>query len=111
MTDWINQRITNSQRRALGNAQLLEPWALEPQLGLDVFGQPVPYVDLSGTDVVAQELNRLLAPVPAVAAALGWAQQQTAPQVQDQPTQQLTQPQIPSFSPPPQLQGLSLIHI
>jgi hypothetical protein len=98
--------------------QLLEPWAVQPQLGLDALGQPLPYVDLTKDDAVAQELNRLLAPVPAVAAALGWgaqqiAQQQQAAQAQGQPapappTQLLQPPAVPAFSPPPQLQGLPL---
>jgi uncharacterized LabA/DUF88 family protein len=117
MMDWISQRMANSQRRAIGNVQLLEPWALQPQLGLDVFGNPLPHVDLSKDDVVAQELNRLLAPVPAVAAALGWgaqqmAQQQAQAQAQGQPaptTPPAPQPPtIPPFTPPPQLQGLPL---
>jgi hypothetical protein len=119
MMDWISQRMANTQRRAIGNVQLLEPWALQPQLGLDVFGNPVPYVDLSKDDVVAQELNRLLAPVPAVAAALGWgaqqlAQQQQAAQAQGQPSATPTTPPapqpptIPPFSPPPQLKSLPL---
>jgi len=114
MMDWIAQRLANTQRRALGNVQLLEPWALQPQLGLDELGNPVPYVDLSGTDVVAQEINRLLAPVPAVAAALGWgaqqmAQQQTQAQAQGQPAPTAPQPPtVPAFTPPPQLQGLPL---
>ena len=110
MADWMTQRMANSQRRAIGNVQLLEPWAPQPQLGLDVFGQPLPYIDLTKDDAVAQELNRLLAPVPAVAAALGWgaqqqAAQQQAAQAQGQPLQP---PTVPTFSPPPQLQGLPL---
>jgi len=115
MMDWISQRMANTQRRAIGNVQLLEPWALQPQLGLDVFGNPLPHVDLSKDDVVAQELNRLLAPVPAVAAALGWgaqqmAQQQTQAQAQGQPAppQQVQPPSIPAFTPPPQLKDLPL---
>jgi hypothetical protein len=83
--------MANTRRRAIGNVQLLEPWAMQPQLGLDALGQPLPYIDLSKDDAVAQELNRLLAPVPAVAAALGWAAtqqlaQQQAAQAQGQPT-------------------------
>jgi len=114
MSDWISQRLANTQRRALGNVQLLEPWALQPQLGLDVFGNPLPYIDISKDDAVAQELNRLLAPVPAVAAALGWgAQQQAAQQgqaqAQGQPTPTTPQPPtVPAFTPPPQLQGIPL---
>jgi hypothetical protein len=119
MLDWISQRMANTQRRAIGNVQLLEPWAMQPQLGLDVFGQPLPYIDLTKDDAVAQELNRILAPVPAVAAALGWgaqqqAAQQQAAQAQGQPSAPPTAPPapqpptIPPFSPPPQLQGLPL---
>jgi uncharacterized LabA/DUF88 family protein len=119
MMDWISQRMANTQRRATGNVQLLEPWAVQPMLGLDALGQPLPYIDISKDDAVAQELNRLLAPVPAVAAALGWAaQQQAAQQAQAQaqgqpaPTSpQPTAPQpptIPAFTPPPQLKGLPL---
>jgi hypothetical protein len=117
MADWMTQRMANSQRRANGNVQLLEPWALQPQLGLDVFGQPLPYIDLTKDDAVAQELNRLLAPVPAVAAALGWgaqqqAAQQQAAQAQGQPAPTAPPaprpPTIPAFTPPPQLQGLPL---
>ena len=113
MNDWISQRMANTQRRAIGNVQLLQPWALPPQLGLDVFGQPLPYIDLSGTDVVAQEINRLLAPVPAVAAALGWGAQQAAQQAQAQAQGQAapTQPQppsIPEFKAPPALKDLPL---
>jgi len=119
MMDWVSHRLANSRRRAIGNVQLLEPWAMQPQLGLDVFGQPLPYIDLTKDDAVAQELNRLLAPVPAVAAALGWgaqqmAQQQQAAQAQGQPSAPATTPPapqpptIPPFSPPPQLQGLPL---
>jgi hypothetical protein len=47
MMDWISQRMANSQRRAIGNTQLLEPWAVQPQLGLDALGQPLPYIDIS----------------------------------------------------------------
>jgi hypothetical protein len=117
MMDWISQRMANTQRRAIGNVQLLEPWALQPQLGLDVFGQPLPYIDISKDDVVAQELNRLLAPVPAVAAALGWAAQQQAAQqqaaqAQGQPAPTAPPapqpPTIPPFTPPPQLKDLPL---
>jgi uncharacterized LabA/DUF88 family protein len=115
MMDWASQRMANTQRRAIGNVQLLQPWAMQPQLGLDVFGQPLPYIDLSKDDVVAQELNRLLAPVPAVAAALGWgaqqmAQQQAQAQAQGQsaPAQQIQPPSIPAFTPPPQLKDLPL---
>ena len=114
MMDWVSQRMANTQRRAVGNVQLLQPWAMQPQLGLDVFGQPVPYIDLTKDDVVAQELNRLLAPVPAVAAALGWgaqqmAQQQAQAQAQGQPAPTAPQPPtIPPFTPPPQLKDLPL---
>jgi len=114
MMDWIAQRLANTQRRALGNVQLLEPWALQPQIGLDALGQPLPYIDPTKDDVVAQEINRLLAPVPAVAAALGWgaqqmAQQQTQAQAQGQPAPTAPQPPtVPAFTPPPQLQGLPL---
>jgi hypothetical protein len=114
MMDWVSQRMANTQRRAVGNVQLLQPWAMQPQLGLDVFGQPLPYIDLSKDDVVAQELNRLLAPVPAVAAALGWgaqqmAQQQAQAQAQGQPAPTAPQPPtVPAFTPPPQLQALPL---
>ena len=88
------------QQQAVSNLQLTQPWALQPQLGLDALGQPLPYIDLSKQDVVAEELNRLLAPVPAVAAALGWgaqqlAQQQQAAQAQGQPTAQPTTPTAP----------------
>jgi len=109
--DWVSQRMANTLRRATGNVQLLEPWAMQPQLGLDVFGQPLPYIDISKDDAVAQELNRLLAPVPAVAAALGWAAQQHAAQQAAQAQGQPTAPQpptVPAFTPPPQLQGLPL---
>jgi len=114
MMDWVSQRMANSQRRAIGNVQLLEPWAQQPQLGLDALGQPLPYIDLSKQDVVAEELNRLLAPVPAVAAALGWgaqqlAQQQQAAQAQGQPAPTAPQPPtVPAFTPPPQLKDLPL---
>jgi hypothetical protein len=114
MMDWVSQRMANTQRRAVGNVQLLQPWAMQPQLGLDVFGRPLPYIDLSKDDVVAQELNRLLAPVPAVAAALGWgaqqmAQQQAQAQAQGQPAPTAPQPPtVPAFTPPPQLQALPL---
>jgi hypothetical protein len=110
--------MTNTQRRAIGNVQLLEPWAVQPMLGLDALGQPLPYIDLSKQDVVADELNRLLAPVPAVAAALGWAAQQQAAQqqaaqAQGQPTAPTAPPApqpptIPAFTAPPQLKGLPL---
>jgi len=113
--DWASQRWVNTRRRAIGNVQLLEPWAMQPQLGLDALGQPLPYIDLSKQDVVADELNRLLAPVPAVAAALGWgaqqqAAQQQAAQAQGQPAppQQIQPPSIPAFTPPPQLKDLPL---
>jgi len=114
MMDWIAQRMANTQRRAIGNVQLLQPWAMQPQLGLDALGQPLPYIDISKDDAVAQELNRLLAPVPAVAAALGWgaqqlAQQQQAAQAQGQPAPAAPQPPtIPPFAPPPQLKDLPL---
>jgi hypothetical protein len=106
--------MANTQRRAIGNVQLLQPWAMQPQIALDALGQPLPYIDLSKQDVVAEELNRLLAPVPAVAAALGWAaqqlaQQQQAAQAQGQPAPTAPQPPtVPAFTPPPQLQGLPL---
>jgi len=112
--DWASQRMANTQRRAIGNVQLLQPWAMQPQIALDALGQPLPYIDLSKQDVVAEELNRLLAPVPAVAAALGWAaqqlaQQQQAAQAQGQPAPTAPQPPtVPAFTPPPQLQGLPL---
>jgi len=80
------------QQQAVSNLQLTQPWAMQPQLGLDALGQPLPYIDLSKQDVVAQELNRLLAPVPAVAATLGLT----------------AQPTVPAFSPPPQLKDLPL---
>ena len=80
------------QQQAASNLYLTQPWAMQPQLGLDALGQPLPYIDLSKQDVVAQELNRLLAPVPAVAATLGLT----------------AQPTVPAFSPPPQLKDLPL---
>jgi hypothetical protein len=114
MMDWASQRWLNTRRRAIGNVQLLQPWAMQPQIALDALGQPLPYIDLSKQDVVAEELNRLLAPVPAVAAALGWAaqqlaQQQQAAQAQGQPAPTAPQPPtVPAFTPPPQLQALPL---
>jgi hypothetical protein len=119
MMDWASQRMANTRRRAIGNVPLLEPWAMQPQLGLDALGQPLPYIDISKDDAVAQEMNRLLAPVPAVAAALGWAaqqlaQQQQAAQALGQPTAQPPTPPapqpptIPPFTPPPQLKDLPL---
>ena len=112
--DWASQRWLNTRRRAIGNVQLLEPWAMQPQLGLDALGQPLPYIDISKDDAVAQELNRLLAPVPAVAAALGWgaqqlAQQQAQAQAQGQPAPTAPQPPtVPAVTPPPQLKDLPL---
>jgi len=84
--------LQDLQQQAASSLYLTQPWAMQPQLGLDVFGNPLPHVDLSKDDVVAQELNRLLAPVPAVAATLGLA----------------AQPTVPPFTPPPQLKDLPL---